>query len=410
MWRSVRSTSLEQGREGTPDPCPAPVQQHSLIGLRDPEDVTGLSSRHALEIPQDDHGPLAGGKRLDGGIERMPDLLIQGQCLRITRDPGGGRLAPALTVVEPRPIGRVRDVARVRLQIGERHEPPFAHRMRPRPVREDVEHPRAERGTLLEVAKAPEDREPRLLDDIVRESVGPNVGARKPPQAVLVTVDQALEGGLVARQQAIEQFCIGVSHRGRSVASDVGAGLLGLKHTGPYKEHTVAFITVIPPDQADGELADVYRRIAHARGGVAAVHQVQSLNPKVMSAHLEHYKSIMFQSSPLTRAQREAIAVAVSRANGCAYCVAHHSEALARLAAPPVDPRLLEWAERLARHPGQVGKADVDMLRQLGLDDRAILDAVLTVAYFCFVNRLVVATGVELESDFETTCRPDLGE
>ncbi|MGH9162253.1 MAG: carboxymuconolactone decarboxylase family protein, partial [Vicinamibacteraceae bacterium] len=87
----------------------------------------------------------------------------------------------------------------------------------------------------------------------------------------------------------------------------------------------MAFITSIPPTQADADLADVYRHITASRGGVAAVHQAQSLNPQVLRAHLELYKAIMFQPSPLTRAQREAIGVAVSRANGCAYCVAHHS-------------------------------------------------------------------------------------
>lgn len=171
----------------------------------------------------------------------------------------------------------------------------------------------------------------------------------------------------------------------------------------------MAWITTISPDRASGELADTYAQIAAARGGVAQVHQVQSLNPRAMAAHFELYKSIVFQGSSLTRAQREGLAVTVSRANGCTYCEQHHVAALARLpdGGIPLSPSFAVWAERLAREPERCSAADIEELRQLGLDDRAILDAVLTVAYFSFVNRVVLALGVSLETGFEMTCRPD---
>jgi hypothetical protein len=44
-----------------------------------------------------------------------------------------------------------------------------------------------------------------------------------------------------------------------------------------------------------------------------------SLNPGALQAHLELYRTIMFGESPLTRAERQAIAVAVSAANDCHY-------------------------------------------------------------------------------------------
>ncbi len=75
------------------------------------------------------------------------------------------------------------------------------------------------------------------------------------------------------------------------------------------------WIDSIAPADATGELKALYDRIAGARGGVAQIHQAQSLNPKALAAHFELYKTIMFQASPLTRADREALAVVVSRAN-----------------------------------------------------------------------------------------------
>jgi AhpD family alkylhydroperoxidase len=170
----------------------------------------------------------------------------------------------------------------------------------------------------------------------------------------------------------------------------------------------MAYITTIDPTLATGELDDLYRRIAGTRGGVADVHQVQSLNPRAMAAHFDFYKAVMFQPSMLSRRDREAIAVEVSRANGCAYCVAHHTAALDGLPGAETPPALLAWARRLAVEPASADVGDVDELRRLGLDDRAILDAVLTVGYFCFVNRLVLATGLRVEAGFEATCRPEL--
>lgn len=168
------------------------------------------------------------------------------------------------------------------------------------------------------------------------------------------------------------------------------------------------WVETVAPADAAGELAAMYARIADARGGVAAVHQAQSLNPRALAAHFDLYKAILFQASSLSRAHREAIGVVVSRANACEYCVAHHQAALDRLPpGPPLHPRIADWAERLARQPESASPSAVQALRNAGLDDRAILDAVLTVSYFSFVNRVVLALGVPLETGYETTCQPD---
>ncbi len=174
----------------------------------------------------------------------------------------------------------------------------------------------------------------------------------------------------------------------------------------------MAWISTLAPGEASGELKTIYDRIAGARGGIADIHRVQSLNPKALAAHFELYKAIMFQPSPLSRAQREQLAVAVSDANGCEYCAAHHSAALARLPAEsaPLDDRVVSWARRLARSPETSAEQDVRTLREAGLNDRAILDAILTVAYFSYVNRLVLATGLRIEPDYERTCHPTIEE
>ena len=55
---------------------------------------------------------------------------------------------------------------------------------------------------------------------------------------------------------------------------------------------------------------------AGAHAHILASH---SLNPAAMRAHITLYRTIMFGESPLSRVEREAMAVAVSTANACHY-------------------------------------------------------------------------------------------
>lgn len=66
----------------------------------------------------------------------------------------------------------------------------------------------------------------------------------------------------------------------------------------------------------------------------------------------------------------------------------------------PLTPReraLLSYAEKLTRTPTDIAGADIQALRDAGLDDRAIHDACAIVSYFAFVNRIADGLGVELE-------------
>jgi len=60
---------------------------------------------------------------------------------------------------------------------------------------------------------------------------------------------------------------------------------------------------------------------------------------------------------------------------------------------------LLQFAERLALQPGSVEQEHIDTLRDHGLDDREISDAVQVVSYFSYINRIADGLGVDLEHD-----------
>ncbi|MEW6364753.1 MAG: peroxidase-related enzyme [Acidobacteriota bacterium] len=184
----------------------------------------------------------------------------------------------------------------------------------------------------------------------------------------------------------------------------------------------MAWIATVEPSEAKGDLQDIFEAIASARGGIADVHRVQSLNPRAIRAHLDLYKAVVFQKSTLSRIMRERIGVIVSASNGCRYCVRHHAEALRALndeatiidalgegevpdELPPAEIAMLRWAKAGAVEPARSTEAEVRDLRAHGFDDRAILDAALTTGYFSFVNRLVLLLGVHVEPDLENTCR-----
>jgi len=80
----------------------------------------------------------------------------------------------------------------------------------------------------------------------------------------------------------------------------------------------MAWIRGIDEHEAEGLLKSLYD--AHREAGrVDNILKIHSLHPESLAAHLAVYKNIMFGPGPLTRAEREMVAVVVSTANQCHY-------------------------------------------------------------------------------------------
>ena len=63
----------------------------------------------------------------------------------------------------------------------------------------------------------------------------------------------------------------------------------------------------------------------------------------------------------------------------------------------PIDRALSEFAASMTHRQQQMTEADLDGMRSLGLDDRAIHDAAQVVGYFNYITRVADALGVEPE-------------
>ncbi|MFO7923042.1 MAG: peroxidase-related enzyme [Bacteroidales bacterium] len=179
----------------------------------------------------------------------------------------------------------------------------------------------------------------------------------------------------------------------------------------------MARIRVIESGDATGRLREIYDDIFLKRGKLAEVHKIQSLRPESIVNHMDLYMEIMFTKSDLSRAEREMMAVVVSVSNGCEYCRLHHAEALnhywkddLRISSLSTgfknaglsekETLLCRFARELTLRPESFHKDSmIEDMKNTGLTDNAILDATLVVAYFNFVNRIVLALGVESDPE-----------
>lgn len=81
----------------------------------------------------------------------------------------------------------------------------------------------------------------------------------------------------------------------------------------------MAWITLVEESEAHGILARIYTSALKRAGKVFQILRLQSRNPATLKASMNLYAAAMFGESPLSRVQREMLAVVVSRANECHY-------------------------------------------------------------------------------------------
>ena len=82
----------------------------------------------------------------------------------------------------------------------------------------------------------------------------------------------------------------------------------------------MAWIETVEPADARGLLRRLYDAGVRRAGKVFNILRIQSPRPRVLRASTQLYLEVMHsRDSGLSRAQREMIATAVSRINGCFY-------------------------------------------------------------------------------------------
>ena len=183
------------------------------------------------------------------------------------------------------------------------------------------------------------------------------------------------------------------------------------------------------PVPEEGELpADLRKLFAKARerlGFVPNVFRVYSFRPERLSAWFAHFRQLHEPTDGLSAADREMIAVVVSAANGCLYCLIAHGAALrAELGDPVLGERIaFDWrragldrrrraicayAEKLTREPREVDAADLATLLDAGLTREEAWDVIEITAMYNFTNRLAMGTNMLPNEEYSVQARPSV--
>ena len=176
------------------------------------------------------------------------------------------------------------------------------------------------------------------------------------------------------------------------------------------KTRQIAWLHVPAEDDVPAEVKELWEKPLERLGFVPNVLRVFALRPEHLLRWWSYYDDLMRGESGLTKAQREMIAVVVSAANRCHYCIVSHSAALRQLTEDPVLPdqlatsykyapldekerAMLNFAVKLTEQSDRCTEDDVEALRQAGWSDEEIMDIAQVAAMFNFTNRLASALG-----------------
>jgi uncharacterized peroxidase-related enzyme len=157
-------------------------------------------------------------------------------------------------------------------------------------------------------------------------------------------------------------------------------------------------------------------------GFVPNVYSAYSLKPQRLRNFMAMYNEVMLSESALSKLEREMVAVVVSSANRCYYCLVAHGAAVRQLSGDPelgemmalnyrvarLDVRqraMLDFAWKLSTTPWLIEDADRDELRAVGFDDQAIFDLAETVAFFNLSNRMASATDMMPNTEYHRAVR-----
>jgi uncharacterized peroxidase-related enzyme len=176
----------------------------------------------------------------------------------------------------------------------------------------------------------------------------------------------------------------------------------------PQPDH-ISKLGVPDPDGLDDDLRAIWSKCLDKLGFVPNVYSAYSLKPQRLRNFMAMYNEVMLSESGLSKLEREMVAVVVSSANRCYYCLVAHGAAVRLLSGDPelgemmahnyrvakLDGRqraMLDFAWKLTTTPSLIDDADRDGLRAGGLTETDIFDLAETVAFFNLSNRMASAT------------------
>ena len=175
------------------------------------------------------------------------------------------------------------------------------------------------------------------------------------------------------------------------------------------------FIKTIEPDEATGEIADLYNAEIASMGKVMQATQCWSARPDMIlpverllhqlrdnfSLGLVNFRLITFvaakyvPSSYCSHVYFKSLTGAIGREQALAVQADYRNAGLSEQ-----QVAMLAYAEQITRDASQIGQADIDRLRTVGFSDLNIADIALAASYRNFMSRYFDAVGATVEPEF----------
>lgn len=162
-------------------------------------------------------------------------------------------------------------------------------------------------------------------------------------------------------------------------------------------------------DALDDDTKRYFEVCQEKLGMVPNVLRTFSANPEKLRAFSAYYNTLMLAPSGLSKLEREMVAVVVSSANRCFYCLVAHGQAVRKLSGDPhlgemlvmnyrvaeLSDRqraMLDFAWKLTVEPWTVDAPDRAKLTEAGLSQSEIFDLADVIAFFNMSNRFAIAS------------------
>jgi uncharacterized peroxidase-related enzyme len=189
----------------------------------------------------------------------------------------------------------------------------------------------------------------------------------------------------------------------------------------PQPDH-ISVLGVPESTGLDDDLKVIWAKCVEKLGFVPNVFSTYSLRPQRLRNFMAMYNEIMLSKSGLSKLEREMVAVVVSSANRCYYCLVAHGAAVRALSGDPelgemmalnyrvakLDARqraMLDFTWKMTVTPHLVDDADRDGLRAVGLTNEDLFDLAETVAFFNLSNRMASATDMMPNREYHRETR-----
>jgi len=187
---------------------------------------------------------------------------------------------------------------------------------------------------------------------------------------------------------------------------------------GPKKssgDAVVALDLAAAPLDADNQA--YFAKCEEKLGFVPNVLKAYAFDLAKLKAFIAMADDLMLAPSGLSKLERELIAVAVSSANHCHYCLVAHGAAVRKYSKDPkladtivanyraadLDERtraMLDFAWKMTIEPWGIEEADRARLRTAGFTDRDIWDMAAVAGFFNMSNRVANATDMRPNDEY----------